>query len=83
MKYRNEAGPFYRKFMVGDLAVEINEDGKGGLWLHLWNLTPDGIPAPHPVFHLDSEEQFLGLCTRLLGLRALENFEELWREHGG
>jgi hypothetical protein len=49
----------------------------------MWNCSPDGgIPAPHPVFHFDSEDQFMEFCTKLMGFEALENWEELWRKGG-
>jgi|LauGreDrversion4_2_1035121.scaffolds.fasta_scaffold1831295_2 hypothetical protein len=80
-KYGYQSGPFYRKFQVGNMGIEVNEDGKGGLWFHMWNCSPDGgIPAPHPVFHFDSEDHFMEFCTKLMGFEALENWEELWRK---
>ena len=81
MKYGYSSGPFYRKFLVGNVGVEVNEDGKGGLNLHLWNCTSDGIPSPQPVFHFDSEDQFMEFCTKLLGVDH-NSFEEFWLRWG-
>ena len=81
-KHSLPKGPFYRKFLVGNIGVEVNGDGKGGLWLHLWNCTTDGrIPAPHPVFHFDSEDQFMELCTKLIGVDH-DTFKEFYMKWG-
>ena len=66
-KFRNVAGPYYRKFLVGDLGVEINEDGKGGLWFHLWNCTLGPLGQRSGTFHFDSEEQLREFCNKILG----------------
>ena len=81
-KYSNPSGPFYRKFLVGDVWVEVNrtEDGEG-LWLHLGN-SFEGHPSPEskPI-HFDSEDQFMEFCTKLLGVDH-NGFEEFWLRWG-
>ena len=81
-KYGYPSGPFYRKFMVGDVWVEVNrtEDGEG-LWLHLGN-SFEGHPAPEskPI-HFSSEDQFMEFCTKLLGVDH-NGFEEFWLRWG-
>lgn len=80
MKYGYTQGPFYRKFLVGNVGVEVNGDEREGLNLHLWNCTPDGIPGDS-VFHFDSEDQFMEFCTKLLGVDH-NSFEEFWLRWG-
>jgi hypothetical protein len=80
-KYGYPSGPFYRKFMVGDVWCEVNRDGDGGLWLHLGN-SFEGHPSPEskPI-HFSSEEQFMEFCTKLLGVDH-NGFEEFWLRWG-
>jgi hypothetical protein len=81
-KYGYPSGPFYRKFMVGDIGVEVNRDGNGGLYLHMWHCTPDqdGMRR-NGTFHFDSEDQFMEFCTKLLGVDH-NGFEEFWLRWG-
>ena len=81
-KYGYQSGPFYRKFLAGDVWVEVNraEDGEG-LWLHLGN-SFEGHPSPEskPI-HFSSEDQFMEFCTKLLGVDH-NGFEEFWLKYG-
>lgn len=81
-RYGYKVGPFYRKFLAGDVSVEVNQDGNGGLHLHLWKCTSDGVAEGSATFHFDSEDHFMEFCTKLMGFEALENWEELWRKGG-
>jgi len=80
-KYSNPSGPFYRKFLVGDVWVEVNKGEDGGLWLHLGN-SFEGHPSPEskPI-HFGSEDQFMEFCTKLLGVDH-NGFEEFWLRWG-
>jgi len=81
-RYGYKVGPFYRKFLVGDVWVEVNrtEDGEG-LWLHLGN-SFEGHPSPEskPI-HFSSEDHFMEFCTKLLGVDH-NGFEEFWLRWG-
>ena len=80
-RYGYAQGPFYRKFMVGDIGVEVNRDGNGGLNLNMWNCTPDGVVGGNGTFHFDSEDQFMEFCTKLLGVHH-DEFEGFWLRWG-
>jgi hypothetical protein len=73
MKNRNSHGPYYRKFLVGNIGVEINESDMGGLWFHMWNCTIDLNQNSNNVrFHFDSEEQLQEFSTKIAGLKNVE-----------
>ena len=69
-KYGYTVGPFYRKFLVGDVGVEVNGDGNGGLNLHTWKCPsePPWNPTSLMNIRFDSEDQFMEFCTKLLGV---------------
>ena len=80
-KYSYSAGPFYRKFLAGDVWCEVNRDGQGGLFFHIGN-SFEGHPSPEskPI-HFSSEDQFMEFCTKLLGVDH-NSFEEFWLKWG-
>ena len=82
-KYSNPSGPFYRKFLVGDIGVEVNRDGKGGLNLHMWKCPsePPWTPTTQTNIHFSSEDLFMEFCTKLLGVDH-DSFEEFWLRWG-
>lgn len=67
-KYGYPVGPYYRKFMVGDIWCEVNCDHESGLWLHSGN-SFEGHPGTEskPIY-FSSEEQFMEFCTKLIGI---------------
>ena len=82
-RYGYARGPFYRKFMVGDIGVEVNRDGNGGLNLHMWKCPsePPWNPTSPVNIHFDSEDMFMEFCTKLLGVDH-NSFEEFWLRWG-
>jgi len=81
-RYGYAQGPFYRKFMVGDIGVEVNRDGNGGLNLHMWKCPsePPWNPTSPVNIHFGSEDMFMEFCTKLLkensGLYSVQNPKE-------
>ena len=70
LKNRNSYGPHYRKFLVGNIGVEINESDTGGLWFHMWNCAIDRDQNSNDAkFHFDSEEQLQEFSTKIIGLK--------------
>ena len=75
MKHGHTSGPFYRKFLVGNVGVEINGDGAGGLWLHTWNTSsgPPWTPPSQGTVHFDSEVRLREFCSKILETNVSEN----------
>jgi hypothetical protein len=68
--------------MVGDIGVEVNGDGNGGLNLHMWKCPsePPWNPTSPVNIHFDSEDMFMEFCIKLLkensGLYSVQNPKE-------